>query len=322
MAWTQRLLILATFLHAGLSTYALLAIWPAFQLTLYYGDLLALTNVTCVVVFSNAWLFLNPRKSVVLFLRQFRRPSATALVSGALRTKEAKLFRLVTLDDKQFASIGIPLGSVFASLATCILGAMAAAGGAAVVYYFLTTPHLEEALYVLPMITPAVIFSFPGTGIGTVAFFVGLFSLVYVWVVRAVTVNNLRQLARTARRVSRFKSRFRASTLFAPRASIIAASDQIWRDVVMQLVDHADLALIDLSEESDASVWELEYVWRRAPAKLIAVAQNRVEGYLVLGAPEGTGQHLDVMLYADTSRESCVELATRLVNQLRMNARR
>ena len=118
-------------------------------------------------------LFVHRRKRLVLFLRKFHNPEATALMRAAVSQRQFAAFRLVTLDDGQFSPRGAPVTTIVGTLAL-------SAFGIAIVLIsilFVLVIYAEEfgQFYWMPA-TVAVVcgFMIPCGGIGFVTIATGL----------------------------------------------------------------------------------------------------------------------------------------------------
>jgi hypothetical protein len=68
------------------------------------------------------------------------------------------------------------------------------------------------------------------------------------------------------------------SKLFAPRIAVLRTVDELWRDAVAGLADIADVALIDISDPSEALLWELQMLDRRPDVEVVLIGEaSRVE---------------------------------------------
>src|SRR5262249_54533178 len=66
---------------------------------LFRGTWPLLCDALAIVSFSACLFFMRPRRRLVLFLRRFQNPMATALLAESVRRRHGAAIRLVTLDD-------------------------------------------------------------------------------------------------------------------------------------------------------------------------------------------------------------------------------
>lgn len=81
----------------------------------------------------------------------------------------------------------------------------------------------------------------------------------------------LQRFSRYARRV---RSRLYAPGLMSPPATVVTVADELWQSAVLSLADDADVVIFDVTEMTEAIVWEVEQMLGNHRGKCIFVAER------------------------------------------------
>jgi hypothetical protein len=234
------------------------------------------------------WLavrLLRGRRHLVLFLRRFGFTPATQALTAAAVGALGQGWRLVTLDDREIAPVGVNRRSTWA-VRLLWLGALVALGAG--VWYaanWFSGDQLSSAVSeaiddanagsstaddpvaaIFGAIVAALV-------VGTVVVLVGLVVLIVPVAVAGTAALFLGLGNRSVRRAERAKAvrieqpgdveratstiRKRVRRVFAPRMAVARVANPLWQDVVRRLARLADATIVDVSEPSPNLLWEL-----------------------------------------------------------------
>jgi hypothetical protein len=230
------------------------------------------------------------RRRMVLFLRRFGHGEATAVVTAAVETAVGNAWRVVTLDDKFVAPVGVTAFGRRAPRLGLMVG-LAGVGGFAwwwasggvdrLFDSFVedTTSQVEGlAEGIFAVIAAAVLAVFVLVFIIAVATFAGGVTFLSYVTSRAgrrgerekrAEINGSRDISPVTGRIARSTRR-----TLGPRLVVVRVATPVWQDVVRQLAGRADLVIVDVSHPTENLVWEIETLRARAAPGWILIAHR------------------------------------------------
>jgi hypothetical protein len=256
-----------------------------------------LLAVCCGVVLIGWWLggkFIRGRRRVGLYLRKFGFAETTRTVSSALTSAVGRSVRLVTLDDSVAAPIGAGAGRRRFGI---IMWLLAGAIVAFLVYYIFGGGYDSAQKSLMEQTASQSDGSF-GQAIGAALFgalFAALFLLLIICTVVALIIIGFvgSRVHAAARRAERAASRMmrdersvepmardiarEGRRIFAPRLVVVRVPTSFWQRAVGGLARACDLVVIDVSQPTDALVWEVQNMKQRFAGRWVLVgARDRV----------------------------------------------
>lgn len=286
-----------------------------------------------IVVFSlfvYAWFILSPRKKVVLFLRKFRNANTNQLFEKAIRSKGAKDYRLVTLDDESFVPFGASMLKILASFIVIVFSFL-------IVYtlydnYQIWLDKFNDFLAIGNQQSfdlyykPLFIFGLTPVFIGLVTFVVWVYGrLVSMKMKMHVSADD--QISYMSSMVQSLKGEGFDSGLLRPRSSIITVIDDSnnegsytdkkkydrWQKVVSELCDLADIVLLDFTSNTDPLIWELDYAKLSVPDKLIVTVPSDLDTDVI---SELTSRGIDPISYSGSAGSDAKTLLVEIKHKL------
>ncbi|MBB5868888.1 flagellar biogenesis protein FliO [Allocatelliglobosispora scoriae] len=340
------------------------AVFPLIYILLTASDLLQGNSVSSLdgndavqllvliaVSLLGFWLglrFIRGRRRTGLYLRKFGFADTTRTVSHALNSAVGRSVRLVTLDDSMVAPIGAGHGRRrFAGFVWFITGA----GVLLLVIYLVGGGYSDSADSLMEQTASQAGDGFGesvlAAGVGALfgalllimvvgfAVIVGLIALLgggsYLAARRAEraasqVLRNEGDVDATARRIARLGRR-----IFAPRLVVIAVPTAFWQHAVRGLARVSEVVVIDVSQPTDALVWEVQNIKPLFQGRWVLVgARDRVAalaqpGTAMLATPLGLLARMldaeEVIAYGPTP-EDRKRFARALRNKLAMVQRR
>ncbi|GAA2356160.1 hypothetical protein Cme02nite_49210 [Catellatospora methionotrophica] len=272
------------------------------------GQLLLLAAVA--VVFPVVGLrVIRGRRLLGLYLRKFGFGDTTRTVSFALKSAAGRSLRLVTLDDAMVVPIGAGAGKRRVAAGVWIL----MGGLAAIVIFYLcgggydadAQRNLDEAINSADSTAERFLAGPMIAIINALAFAVAVFFVCLVVVIMAVALGAHRAARRAERAASRALTSQHevggaarqlaaaARKTFAPRLMVVAVPTAFWQQAIRGLAGVCDIVVIDVSNPTDALLWEVRNIKPMFAGRWILVgARDRVavladERVALTGTPQG-----------------------------------
>jgi hypothetical protein len=329
LAWHQFVRFFAVLLGAalvviGLSAAALpLLTVAALVMLLASGDTPSdITNdwqplaISAVVAWIGLWLgvrLIRGRRRLGLYLRKFGFAGTTQTVSRALRSAVGRSTRLVTLDDSATPPIGVGAGRRVLQVVLVV-----SIGLVLWLIYSLKTGAFDvDAQDIMQQASDQAGDSAAdqisaGIGgalaFGIIQMMAYILALLLISLVAAVTLFTLRA-ARRASRAQRQASRAlqtqqqvgpaarqladAARYVFAPRLMVVTVPTAFWQKAISGFMDVVDLVIVDVSQPTDALLWEVGALKSRFGGRWILVGQRDLvaklaaTGTAALGTADG-----------------------------------
>jgi hypothetical protein len=272
--------------------------------------------ITTIVAIVGIWAglrLIRGRRGLGLYLRKFGFADTTRTVSRALRSAVGRTTRLVTLDDSATAPVGVGSGRGWARLVLVLAVAVIAL----LIYEFNAGAFDVDAQ---DFIDQAQAQSGDGAGdrigaaaAGTIGYVVGevvvlLMLLMLGSVVAAVALFMMRasrratvaqrnatralahegQVGPAARHLAKA-----ARYVFSPRLMVVTVPTAFWQKAISGFMDVVDVVIVDVSQPTDALLWEINTLKSRLNRRFILVGQHDMvaslaaPGTAALGTPGG-----------------------------------
>jgi len=279
-------------------------------------------------IFIYAWFVLSPGKKIVLFLRKFRNENTNQLFEKAVRSKGAKDYRLVTLDDESFVPFGATVFKILASLLVILFSL-------SIVYtlydnYQIWQERFNDFLSIGNESSfnlyykPLIIFGLTPILIGLTTFVVWAYGRIVSMKMHVSTDDQIRHMSTM---VKSLKGKGFDSDLLRPRSSIITVIDDSsnegsytdeekydrWQKVVSELCALADIVLLDFTSNTDPLIWELDYTKLNVPDKLIVTVPDDLDDQML---SELTNRGITPVSYAGSSDSDAKNLLVQIKHKL------
>ncbi len=246
-----------------------------------------LTGAGSFLCFYIGRRLIRGKRHLILFLRKFGFQSASRALTFAVSTAFGRHWRLVTLDDAEIASMGVPGGKrqtvrigrwilllalIFAILYV-VFWFMGDKPGAIVEDIFdnIFSSSQRRGDNLLTSLLGAVV----GTiAVGAVVLGISLAlmllgtaltasAMLFSWnawreVLKAERSRVLKLRDKNRIKVTVKRAVKRANRIFAPRLAVLQVSGAIWQQVVRDLAASVDAVLVDISKPSENLLWEIE----------------------------------------------------------------
>jgi hypothetical protein len=221
---------------------------------------------------------ISSRKTPVLYLRRFGFRDANRMITRAIEEGLGRQYRVLTLDDSDFAPLEVPrierivsrLGIPLALL-LLVVGIIEVTGGQSVLHVPTTLVAIID--YLVPLGYAAFLLALPFVTLMVLAAVV----LVWRWRIRRsfkVEIRSAKQLERCLIRVKRLTGWLRRPSMVAPQALVIRVVDQLWQEVVSDLAEQVRLVICDVSEPTANLEWEVESMLARPRVKCLFVGEG------------------------------------------------
>ena len=277
---------------------------------------LAGSAVAAVVLGWLAVRLLRGRRHLVLFLRRFGFTPATQALTVAAAGSLGQGWRLVTLDDREAAPIGVNKGSRWVVRLLWLIAVLAVVGAVWYATDWLSGDQMSDAISeaiddanagseaaddpiaaifgtivvamvvsVVVVLISVVVLIVPIAVAGTAALFLGLGSRSVRRAERAKAVR-IERPDDVERATSTIRRRVRR--VFAPRMAVARVANPLWQDVVRRLARLADTTIVDVSEPSTNLLWELHTLDTERVRWVPVGRAERLSALAVDGSPEAT----------------------------------
>jgi hypothetical protein len=245
---------------------------------------LAAVTAGAVVLGWLAVRLLRGRRHLVLFLRRFGFTPATEALTVAAAGSLGRGWRLVTLDDREVAPVGVNRGSRWAVRLLWLLALVALVAAVWYSVNWITGDAFDRAVrdavdeanesstednpiaaalgaIVVTMVVAMVVavvsllaLMVPVVLAGTATLFLGISSRSVRRAERAkaVLIDEPHEVEAATRAIRR-----RVRRIFSPRMTVARVTNPLWQDVVRRLAEMSDGVIVDVSSPSPNLLWEL-----------------------------------------------------------------
>jgi hypothetical protein len=271
------------------------------------------------------WTLAAGRKRLVLFLRRFGNEQLNDAVRDLVQTTLRRHYRLVTLDDSNFAPLGPRWRGLFFSLiipiSVCVL-------------IFLPLSELirlvegevrgETGMAGFLVAVLWLLLLFAAISIVAAVILIGLALRSHFTARRAIRDST--SLRRVLRRLRDLKSMLRGPSIAAPMAMVVTSTDSEWQRVVSAFAEVCDVALVDISFPTPSLCWEVEEL-RKHPIQVILLIARTAAGSTERLSSSNDSEHwvarmnevaagLPTVVYDRAAALASTDLRTLLVNRV------
>jgi hypothetical protein len=217
------------------------------------------------------------------------------MITRAIEGGLGRQYRVLTLDDSDFAPLEVPRIERIASragipfaIALLLVGIIEVTGGQGAL-------HLPGGLvaiidYLIPLGYGAFLLALPFEALTVI----GAAVLLYRWRIRRsfkVEIRSPEQLQHCLIRVKRLSGWLRRPPMVAPQALVIRVVDELWQKVVSDLAEQVHLVIFDVSEPTINLEWEVQNVLARPTVKCVFVGDGpMVQNWAQTRSDSNSGQ--------------------------------
>lgn len=263
------------------------------------------------------------RKIVALYLRRFR--MNTEVLNPQHTGGLGRSIRLVTLQDRTFPPYAVSAKETALSLLVPL---------ALITLVFVTTNAMNTiALPIVsddnePFWRSHILYSHYVAWLAIAAMLLALLHRLSLHLRQVTVVRRPEDVARVIAMAYSLSSPWKRPSLLGMRSTVVGTAHTLWKDTVSQLLDAAQVVVIDVSELSENVLWELEQLSElRLPTVLIGTAA----GLTATAGAAGSGhfpnpladflKNCDQLAFDQADAQSVSKFRSRLTQALRLAAR-
>jgi hypothetical protein len=246
--------------------------------------LISLTFWLSITVLCIAAGLFAGKKYTVLYLRRFRSDLSQVIINQ-LRERVAMKVRLITLDDQRIEPLDIPeIWKLLSRLipALVLLGSIILAlygvrelGKSQSLRYEGYTPYVQRDVLLLLGLWLLHIWTF------FILLMAHLFRVRRQTRIKIRSAKELRACGHLVWKLSRWRYR---SGLMAPQMTVVSVSHPLWQAAVRDLSCRTEMVIVDVSEPSDALVWEIQHILNTKLPHFFIAERDRLTAWTLPGA--------------------------------------